>query len=173
MRFKALGRRGFLKKKKSHGSDEMSLNITSMADVFTILLVFMLKSSASGANITPSLGTKLAVAGGSETQLEALKVEVSETTVQVEGVPISTLQKFVFAPADLQQNGTSKTLAASLEKERKRQNLIAQSNSSVKVDAKIIVVADARVPYSTLKTVLASAAVHGYTDFKLAVIKGD
>jgi biopolymer transport protein ExbD len=43
----------------------------------------------------------------------------------------------------------------------------------VKVDPKILVIADQRAPYQTIKSVLASAAVHGYTDFKLAVVKGE
>ena len=37
----------------------------------------------------------------------------------------------------------------------------------------IIVIADQRAPYSTVKSVLASAALNGYTDFKLAVVRGE
>ena len=33
------------------------------------------------------------------------------------------------------------------------------------------IVADERAPYATIQTVLASAALYGYTDFKLAVVK--
>ena len=72
--------------------------------------------------------------------------------------------------SDLKKNGTSATLSESISKERKRQLIIAKSNSDVKIDAKIIVIADQHAPYQTIKTVLASAAIHGYTDFKLAVI---
>jgi hypothetical protein len=51
--------------------------------------------------------------------------------------------------------------------------LIAKANTDVKVDSKVVVIADQRVPYITIKSVLASAAVQGYTDFKLAVVRGD
>jgi biopolymer transport protein ExbD len=49
--------------------------------------------------------------------------------------------------------------------------LIAQSNSDVKADKKILIVADQRTPYATLKTVFASAAQNGYSDLKLVVAK--
>lgn len=158
-------------KKKAPPSEEMTLQITSMADIFTILLVFLLKSYATGAiSITPSAGMLLPSAQAGEASEEALKVQVSEQSVNVEGRPVSALHDFEFDRSDLQANGSSASLSRAIERERQRELLIAKANADVKVDARIIVVADRRVPYSTLKTVLASAALGGYTDFKLAVI---
>lgn len=152
----------------------MSLQITSMADIFIIILVFLIKGYASGAmNITPSGGMRLPAAKTGESTIEALKIEVSETTVQVEGKPVATLTGFRFDPADLEKSGASRALSVALDTERQRQLLIAKSNSDVKVDPKIVIVADQRVPYITVKSVLAAAALHGYTDFKLAVVKGN
>lgn len=163
----------FLKRRPQMGGD-MSLNITAMADIFTVLLVFLLKSYATGAvAITPSAQTQLPIGVGQDQAVEALKLEVSSTAILVEGQPIVSLKAYQFDGAELQGNGTLKSLTAALEKERKRQLLIAQNNADVKVDARVIVVADQKVPYSTLKSVLASAAVQGYTDFKLAVVRKD
>lgn len=160
--------------KKRHASEEMSLQITSLADIFVILLVFLLKSYATSAvNLSPSQGMLLPSAQAAEASVEALKVEISETAVSVEGQPVATLKNFRFEPSDLQQNGVSNALSKTLDRERQRQLMIAKANSDVKVDPKILVVSDQRVPYATVKSVLASAALHGYTDFKLAVVKGD
>ncbi len=162
------------KRRRAHQSDEMALQITSMADIFTILLVFLLKSySSSSLAIQPAPGTQLPSGHPAEANLEALKVEITQGSVLVEGQAVAQLNGFDFNPADVGAGGVSQSLSAALEKERKRQLLIAQSNSDVKVDPKIIVVADQRVPYSTIKGVLASAALNGYTDFKLAVAKED
>lgn len=159
--------------KSRRQSEEMSLQITSMADIFTILLVFLLKSySTSALAVQPAKGMSLPQAQAGEQSVEALKIMVSESSVEVEGQPVTTLNHFEFDPKDL-KNGASEALNQALEKERKRQLLIAQSNSDVKVDSKVIVVADQHAPYSTLKTVLASAALQGYTDFKLAVVKAE
>jgi biopolymer transport protein ExbD len=160
--------------KKRHQSEEMALQITSMADIFTILLVFLLKSYATSAiTVNPAGGMLLPQAQAGEAAIEALKIEVSEKSISVEGKPVTPLDHFAPAKADLLASGASVLLSKALEKERARELLIAKANSDVKVDAKIIIIADSRAPYSTIKSVLASAAQSGYTDYKLAVIRGD
>jgi biopolymer transport protein ExbD len=157
-----------------HQSEEMALQITSMADIFVIILVFLLKSYATGAvNVTPMAGMTLPLAQAGDQSVEALRVEVSKDAVQLDGQPVVALKGFSFEASDLGANGVSATLGKALEQYRNRQLLIAKANTSVKVDARILVLSDQKTPYSTLKTVLASAALHGYTDFKLAVVRGD
>jgi biopolymer transport protein ExbD len=165
--------KNLFKKKRVH-SEEMTLQITSMADIFTILLVFLLKSFSTGAmNVTPSNGVMLPEARAQEANFEALKVEISSAGVQIEGESAVPLNAFHFDPSDLQKNGSSRALQDVMAKHRARQLAIAKGNSDVKVDPRIIVISDQRAPYESIKTVLASAALNGYTDFKLAVVKGD
>jgi biopolymer transport protein ExbD len=160
----------FLGKKKKMSADT-SLQITSMADIFMILLVFLLKSYASGSiEITPSPGIQLPTGKTEDVTNDALKIEIAEGSVLVESKPVAEIEKFAFKNSDLLENGVSKALSKALEIARKRQGLISQANADVKADARVIVLADQRAPYATIKTVLASAAVNGYTDFKLAVI---
>jgi len=152
----------------------MALQITSMADIFMILLVFLLKGySTSVVNINPTQGLMLPEAHAAEQSVEALKVEIAIDSVLVEGMPITMLKNYKFDPTDRIANGTLKSLAPKFELERKRQFMIAKQNSDVKVDPRIMIIADHRVPYSTIKAVLASAAIHGYTDFKLATVRGE
>jgi biopolymer transport protein ExbD len=151
---------------------EMTLQITSMADIFTIILVFLLKSFATGSvNINPSPGLQLPQARTGDAQVEALTVEISQTTIQVENNPVSSLKGFRFDAKDLNASGIPVSLDAAFERQKKRQELIAQSNSDVQLDKKMLVVADQRTPYLTLKSVLSVAAVHGYSDFKLVVVQ--
>jgi biopolymer transport protein ExbD len=159
--------------KKPRNTD-MVLQITSMADCFVIILVFLLKSLATGANsVTPSAGLRLPQALAGEMNEQAVTVEISQSGVQVDNKPVSALTAFRFNPADLAENGVSKALDSALDAQKKRQELIAQSNPDVKPDSKILVVADERTPYVTLKSVLAAAAIHGFSDFKLVVAKKD
>ncbi len=163
----------FLKKlkKRGHNSTEMNLQITSMADIFTILLVFLLKGyTTSSVTITPSNDLFLPTANASDAPADALKVEVAANGVQIDGGLALPLTQYKFVQTDLTQSGTSQTLTAIFEKLRARQLSIAKNNTDVKIDSKMIVIADKNTPYSTLKTVLASGATHGYTDFKLAVV---
>ena len=160
----------FLKKRKMN--EEMTIQITSMADIFTIILVFLLKSfSTSSANVAPSAGLTLPSTLEAEEVVEAVRVEISEKAILVENQNVSTLEAFRVDHADMDQNGSVKSLNVSLSTEKQRQTLISQANPDVKLDQKLLVIADKKVPYLTLKAVLASASVSGYTDFKLVVAK--
>src|SRR3954463_14955762 len=98
--------------KKRHESEDMSLQITSLADIFVILLVFLLKSYATSAvNLTPSKGLVMPEAHAAEAAIDALKVEISESAVQVEGNAVTSLTGFKFGAGDLKPNGTSTTLS--------------------------------------------------------------
>lgn len=163
-------KKGF--KAKKVGGTDVALQITSMADIFTIILVFLLKSFAGGAMaVAPSEGVKLPVATSEATSPPALTIEVSEKAIQVENAFVSPLARFRFPAGELRPNGIPAKLDENLEKQRKRQELIAKSNSDVSVDSKVIVLADQRTPYITLRSVLSAAALHGFTDFKLVVVK--
>src|SRR5690349_6442819 len=79
-------RRLFGKRKGHRETGEMSLQITSMADIFTILLVFLLKGIATDAmQISPSNGTQLPE--GTHTSVlndEALQIEISRDGILIE-----------------------------------------------------------------------------------------
>lgn len=167
-----LGKKKGFKKGGKGKSVQTALNITAMADIFTIILVFLIKSFTSGSvNLTPSPGLLMPDAQAATADVEALKLEVSNSAVLVENIPAAALKEFRFDGKDLEKSGASRSLMSALEKERKRQMIIAQANPDVKVNSKILIVADKRVPYATIKSVLASAAVNGFTDFKLAVVR--
>lgn len=155
-------------------SEDVSLQITSMADIFTILLVFLLKSfSTSAVNITPSPGMLIPEAKALEAPIEALKLEISENGILVENKPVAELHAFKFSDEDLAQNQTSRSVSRALELEKKRQTLISSQNKNVKADGRILIVADQRTPYSTVKAVLGSAALNGFTEYKLVAIIKD
>lgn len=166
-----MGSRNWFKKSRKAPSEDMALQITSMADIFTILLVFLLKSYAEGVvTISPSQGVTLPNAKGGDEMVQALRVEISPLAVQLEGVPVLTLKDFKLDAKQAKGNGV-KELEKAFDMQRRRQNEIAKSNKDVKIEGKILVLADQKTPYTTLKTVLTAAALHGYTDFKLIVVK--
>lgn len=148
----------------------MSLQITSMADIFTILLVFLLKGLASDAiQIAPANATTLP-AGAHATNIPeiALQVEITKVDLLVEKekiVALSDLQK------GMQADQTIPLLSQRLVKERERQKLISQSNDSVKVSNQVIILADQSVPFSMIKPVLKTLAAQGYSEVKFAAIK--
>ena len=167
-------------RRRRHGSEEVALQITSMADIFTILLVFLLKSySVSAINVSVGKDIQLPVARGGGDSVEAMKVEVTPAGIQVESNPVVTLANFVVKNTDVSPDGTFPALIKALAKEREKQRAIAtakgenQDDAKKKQDSKLLIIADKRVPYKLLKLVLASATAQDYTDFKLVVVTQD
>ena len=155
----------FGSKKSATQNSEVSLQITSMADIFTILLVFLLKGYASGAMaVTPSKGMRLPAAQGDSLSEEVLQIEISESAIQVGGNLTDSLTAFKLEEEP-------QKLVEALKRESGRRALISKSNDEVKNDGKILIISDERVPYRTLKTVMKAAVLHGFSDLKLAVIK--
>ncbi len=151
----------FLKKSRKPGSTEMSLNITSMADIFTILLVFLLKSYAVGAlEIQPSRGLKVPVAVHADTAESRLMLEIAEEAVQLDGESLITLKNFELAEGQ-GLNPLAEALAT------RRAALTEQSQG------KLLLVADSRAPYATIEGVMRTVASQGFGDLKLAVVRAE
>ena len=168
-------RRLFSRGKKPKEAGDVSLQITSMADIFTILLVFLLKGVASDAiQINPSAGTRLPAGMNAASLAEpALQIELSSAGISVEKEFIAPLELFHLPEKSLAQDGTLPALTQRLSKERERQKLIAQANDSVKIDSRVIILSDQKIPFSTMKPILRSLAAQGYSEVKFAVVNAE
>lgn len=155
-------RRRFGKRHKPN--QDMVLQITSMADIFTILLVFLLKSFSSGASdITPSNNMTLPEGRSLDAATDTIKLEIAQNMITLDDKKIADLNQFQFDPADMESNGLPKSLSAAFTHQRQKDTL-AQA-------PRIMVLADQSTPYGTLKTVLASASYSGFDGFKLVVVE--
>jgi len=160
-------------RKRKQLKDEMALQITSMADVMTILLVFLLKSFSTGvSNITPAADLMLPEAHAQDEVSEGLKLEISAGSILVDGKPAATLAGFDFEETDTESNGTSRSLNTMLISERDRMRDEARKPGDPEPEApKVLVMADQHTPYRTLKAVMNSAANAGFGEFKLIVVE--
>jgi biopolymer transport protein ExbD len=153
-------------------NEEMTLQITSMADVFTIILVFILKSSSMGvSNVSVSNGTKLPSAVHSEAMVEKLKLEISPDAVILDGAPVAKLAQLRFEGADLESDGTSRSLNTALIAQRQKREPASEAATPAEQDRMLLLLADERTPYATLRTVMDSAANQGFARFKLVVVE--
>lgn len=161
-------KRTFLRKSGSNG--EMSLQITSMADIFMIILIFLLKSVGSGLiEVTPSEGVLVPAAHASDGTEGAMKFEVSENKLLLDGAVVAEMKGFGFKQGDLESDGSSRSLGKALD-----QVLGQKGDKKEEATAlPVVIVADRRAPYATVKAVLATAATRGYTNFNLAVLSAN
>ncbi len=157
-------RKSFMKRKKASG--DMSLQITSMADIFMILLVFLLKSYATSVtNIAPSAHLSLPeVSKGKGVIKETLKVEIAKNTVLIDQKPVVKLNNFEFDAQEMAAGATSPAILKAFNQQRTQ---LPEANK----DSTLLVMADQNAPYSTIKRVVASAAGAGFVDLQLIVVE--
>jgi biopolymer transport protein ExbD len=147
-------------KQKKKTDPGMNLQITSMADIFTILLVFLLKGLASDAiQINPANNTRLpAMVRSHPLQERALQIEITPTEILVEKESIGDIRAL-------------NLLDQRLSVQRERNRVISEANPSVKNDNRAILIADEKTSYDRIRSVLKSLSKNGYSEIHFAVLE--
>lgn len=163
-----MGRRRF---KLKPNNTSFTLNITSLTDMFTILLVFLLQNySTSDVQVIPEKNVNLPVSSVEATPAKALNLSVSRSEIKVEGRTIASLQDGDLASADLEAHDPSfiKPLFAELNKIDKDPNAKKEFK-----EGKILMQADSSISYNTLRKVMYTASMAGFPKLKIATLAGE
>lgn len=149
------------------------IQITSMVDMFVILLVFLLKSfSTSPVIISPAQGLRLPESTSPADPVDVLKMVISTDGVFVEDKKVLTFKNGTIAKEDLEANDPQfiRKLYDALDSHAKLAKSISKVNDSFEFDGKILVQADRSLPYDLLKRVMYTSMMAGYSDVKFAVV---
>ncbi len=171
-----MARRGMRKYMDKRSPSTFKIQITSMVDMFVILLVFLLKSySTSPVIITPSEGMTLPASTSSKDPVDALKLMVSKTGVFVEDKKIIDLTDGVVDVKDVDPSDTQfiRSLYTELDGQASKTRTIASKNETIEFDGKVLMQADRGLNYETLRKVMYTAMMAGYSDVKIAVLSKD
>lgn len=169
----------FLQGSGSEDKEEMALQITSMADIFTIILIFLLKSFSTGmTTINPPQGMVLpSVTSQTRDQLkESIKVEIMPNSILVDSKQIMKIENFIIEEegSDLFSSmmvGEIATVGQPVSMKlvevlsRERAKSLAEGPST-----RLTILSHENAPYSTVRTVVNSAASAGYADLQLVVV---
>ncbi len=149
------------------------IQITSMVDMFVILLVFLLKSfSTSPVQINPSAELKLPESTSTSDPVDVIKLIISKNGIFVEDSKVVDLKEGALQKQDIDSNDPNfiKNLYSELDKHASRMKDIAKVNTETKFDGQILMQADKDLPYELLKKVMYTSMLVGYSDVKLAVM---
>jgi hypothetical protein len=94
---------------------------------------------------------------------ETLKMEITQDSVLVDQKRVVRLRNFEFEPGELPEFGYSGPIYKVLYEQRKHQ-------PNPNMDSNLLLLADERTPYSTIKAILASAASAGFVDLQLVTV---
>ncbi len=151
--------------KKHLSIKEEELNLTSMMDAMTIILLFLLKTySTSGAIISPSSDLKLPYTLSIEPPHKELTVSVTQQNILVSDKKIMSLAQ-VNADAPI-----ITPLFRELDKRAKeaKQNEVQYA---IPFTHKVIIVADENVPFQLLYKVIYTCGSSEYNKLRLLAIR--
>lgn len=149
------------------------IQITSMVDMFVILLVFLLKSySTSPVNISPSDKLTLPASTSTKDPVDVLKLIVSKTGIFVEDKKVVDLTDGKLDVKDVEATDTQfiRSLYSELDSHAQKTKSIAAVNDTLEFDGKVVMQADRNLPYDLLRKVMYTSMMAGYADVKIAVM---
>jgi biopolymer transport protein ExbD len=155
--------------RKARGSSEVKLNITSMMDMFTIILVFLLKNfSTQGQIVTPATGLTLPASSVEKVAQEALNVKISKNSIAVENRMV--IDEKEYSAIMEQQDFMIPELLAALtkyESEARKSAELFNKNYT----GEITIHGDVAIPYKVLTRVMYTCGQAGFPVMNLLVYK--
>jgi len=146
-----------------------SLRLTSMIDMFTILLVFLLKSfSTEGQIMTVAKDLRLPESTATKPPQTASIIVVTPEWILLDGNRIVKTQEAVRAEGVL-----IKPLRAELTRLRELTERIADLSTGLEFTGNIVIQGDRSIPFEVLKKIMYTCGSVGYNNMLLAVTRKD
>ncbi|MBD3868289.1 MAG: biopolymer transporter ExbD [Acidobacteria bacterium] len=140
------------------------LNLTSLMDVFTVLVFFLMINSATVETLHQPKEIKLPESVIEQKPRETVVIFVGRDEVLVQGVPVARI-------ADIQATTSAEIEPISVRLAELSKSVIGLSTKTVAESQEVTVLADKSIPFSVLKKIMATCTGQGYTRVSLAVIQ--
>jgi biopolymer transport protein ExbD len=139
-----------------------SLNLTSLMDVFTILVFFLLFHSSGSEVLEAPKQIKLPDSVVEAKPRETVVILVSPEVVLVQG-------EAVISTAELLDSNVGTVAEISQRLEQLERNIIGISTKTAVASREVTILADKAIPFRVLKTIMSTCTVSGYGRISLAV----
>ena len=140
------------------------LNLTSLMDVFTILVFFLLFNSSASEVLESPREIKLPDSVVEAKPRETVVIMVSPEVVLVQG-------EAVISTPELLESGHETIAAVTDRLEQLERSIIGISTRAVVENREITILADKTIPFSALKKLMSTCTGSGYGKISLAVIQ--
>jgi len=142
----------------------VGINLTSLMDVFTILVFFLLVNSASTEVLETPKRITLPDSVVEEKPRETVVIFISPTEVTVQG-------ELVVQVADIQRTSAQNIASIGDRLAMLSENIIGFNTKMVAESHEVTILADKSVPFSVVKKVMSTCTSQGYGRISLAVLQ--
>ena len=140
------------------------MNLTSLMDVFTILVFFLLVNSGSVEILEAPKNVKLPESRIESKPRETVVIFVSPEEVLVQGQIVTTVPDILEDPGVTVDPITARLAEL-------KENIIGTSTLTVAASQEVTILADKSVPFAVIKKIMSTCTGEGYENVSLAVIQ--
>ena len=140
------------------------MNLTSLMDVFTILVFFLLVNSGSVEVVEAPKDVKLPESRVESKPRETVVISISAEEVLVQG-------KLVAFVEDILNNKQDAVTPINARLAELKESVIGINTKTVAASQEVTILADRSVPFTVVKTVMSTCTAEGYENVSLAVIQ--
>ena len=140
------------------------MNLTSLMDVFTILVFFLLVNSGSVEVLDAPKEVQLPESKVETKPRETVVIFVSPEEVLVQGQPAAIVDKILAA-----EDGATDQITARLAE--LKENVVGPSTLAVAGSLEVTILADKSVPFIVIKRIMSTCTAQGYGRISLAVLQ--
>ena len=141
-----------------------ALNLTSLMDVFTILVFFLLVNSASTEVLETPKQLTLPASVVEEKPRETVVIFVSSTEVTVQGERVALV-------ADILAADGQNVAAIGERLSQVSESIIGLNSRTMANSREVTILADKSVPFNVIKKVMSTCTSRGFEHISLAVIQ--
>ncbi|MDH5471845.1 MAG: biopolymer transporter ExbD [Gammaproteobacteria bacterium] len=141
-----------------------AMNLTSLMDVFTILVFFLLSSSSSGVVIEVPKKIVLPSSVVETEPRETIVLKVTEDMILVQGEPVVSMDEILSNKSPIIPE-----IGARLSELRK--SVIGVSTKKAYESKEVTILAHETIPFNVLKKVMGTCSGMGFENISLAVIQ--
>lgn len=140
------------------------MNLTSLMDVFTILVFFLLVNSSSSEVLENPKEIELPSSVVEAKPPETAVIMVSNTQILVQGQPVISYDEVINRKKDA-------IVEISQKLQEIRENVIGVNTKTIAESGKVTILSDRKIPFKALRKIMSSCTLAGYEKIFLAVIQ--
>lgn len=140
------------------------MNLTSLMDVFTILVFFLLVNSGSVELVESPKDVRLPESFEESKPRETVVIAVSAENVSVQGQVVAYV-------ADVLENKEASLDLLAVRLDELKENIIGTATLAVAETQEVTILADKDVPFIVVRRVMSACTGEGYENVSLAVIQ--
>lgn len=147
--------------RKENKSDTTGMMLTSLMDIFIVLVLYLLVSQGTGVEIEPPPTLKLPLSGVDTAPRQSVVIVLSATDVRIQDQPVVSM-------ADVIDSDELEIAPIRQAIERIKADA-EQRHDQAGVSTEVTIVADQSVPFKVLKKIMLSSSNAGYGKISFAV----